>query len=344
MSVQAFELRDDDRRPPISDLMEIVQRGLRARPKRLPSWLFYDERGSALFEAICKQPEYYLTRCEIDLMTAHAGEMADALGDDVRLVEYGSGNAVKTPLLLRQLRNPVAYVPVEISPEPLRQCVEDLANRFPNLPVQPLHADFTRPLRLPIPPRAPRRTVLYFPGSTIGNFEARDAVELLRKMRGEMGEGGGILIGADLKKDAATIEAAYNDKAGVTAEFTLNMLVRLNRELGSNFELQAFHHRAHYNAMAGRIETFIVSKRDQKVRVGRQQVSFAADEAMQVEYSCKYSPADFAALAARAGLEIAQTWFDPRGMFSEHYLVRAGARQATAATMPAGAQGPVVRG
>jgi dimethylhistidine N-methyltransferase len=326
MSMQAFDLRDDDRRPPADDLIEVVQRGLRARPKRLPSWLFYDERGSQLFEAICEQPEYYLTRCEVALMAAHAAEMADVLGEDVRLVEYGSGNAMKTHMLLEHLHAPVAYVPVEISPEPLRRSVQGLSERFPALPVQPLPGDFTRALRLPIPPRAPRRTVLYFPGSTIGNFEAREASSLLRKMRNEMGDGGGILIGADLKKDTATIEAAYNDRAGVTAEFTLNMLVRLNREVGSDFDIQAFRHHSHYNAMAGRIETFLVSTRDQKVRVGKQQVSFTAEEAMQVEYSCKYSHADFAALAAKAGLEIAQAWTDPLGMFAVYYLVRTGTK------------------
>ncbi|WP_266182943.1 L-histidine N(alpha)-methyltransferase [Dyella humicola] len=326
MSMQACDLRGDERRPPTDELIEIVQRGLRAKPKQLPSWLFYDERGSQLFEAICEQPEYYLTRCEIALMSAHAADIANVLGEDVRLVEYGSGNAVKTRMLLEHLRTPVAYVPVEISAEPLRRCVEGLTESFPAVPVQPLHGDFTRALRLPIPPRAPRRTVLYFPGSTIGNFEAREAADLLRKMRGEMGDGGGILIGADLKKDTATIEAAYNDRAGVTAEFTLNMLVRLNREVGSDFEVSAYRHRAHYNAMAGRIETFIVSTREQKVRVGRQQVNFKQDEAIQVEYSCKYSPADFAHLADKAGLEVAQTWNDPLGMFGVHYLVRAGTR------------------
>jgi len=328
MSVQACEIRDDDRRPPVDDLLGIVQRGLRARPKRLPSWLFYDERGSQLFEDICEQPEYYLTRSEIALMDVHAGDIADVLGEDVRLVEYGSGNAIKTRMLLEHLHAPVSYVPVEISHEPLRNSTQALNERFPTVPVQPLHADFTRPLRLPIPPRAPRRTVIYFPGSTIGNFEARDAAELLRKMRNEMGDNGGILIGADLKKDTTIIEAAYNDKAGVTAEFTLNMLVRLNREIGSDFDLSSFRHRAHYNAMAGRIETFLVSMRDQKVRVGKQQVNFGAEEAMQVEYSCKYSPEDFAALASKAGLSVTHGWTDPDGMFAVYYLVRAGARPA----------------
>ena len=324
-SVQPCGFSDDARRPPTSELLEVAQRGLSAKPKRLPSWLFYDERGSALFDEICEQPEYYLTRCEIALMDEHAQSIADTLGGDVRLVEYGSGNARKTGMLLQHLHTPVVYVPVEISAEPLRQSVERLAAEFPQLPLQPLCADFSKPLRLPIPPRAPRRTVVYFPGSTIGNFENREAAVLLRKMRNEMGDAGGILIGVDLKKDPSTIEAAYNDRAGITAEFTLNLLTRLNREIGSNFELSAFAHRAHYNPMAGRIETHIVSRREQHVKVGRVNVAFCADEAIQVEYSCKYSLDDFAALAARAGLAVQQVWTDAERMFSVQYLVRASA-------------------
>ncbi|MEP6899630.1 MAG: L-histidine N(alpha)-methyltransferase [Rhodanobacter sp.] len=323
MNAQVSGLGDDDRQPPASELLEVALHGLALKPKRLPSWMFYDERGSDLFDRICEQPEYYLTRCEIALMDQHAESIADVLGSDVRLVEYGSGNARKTRILLQHLHEPVAYVPVEISPEPLRESVERLTGEFPRLPMQPLCADFTKPLRLPISPRAPRRTVLYFPGSTIGNFENREATVLLRKMRNEMGDAGGILIGVDLKKDAALIEAAYNDAAGVTAEFTLNMLTRLNREIGSNFDLSAFAHRAHYNPMAGRIETHIVSRHAQQVKVGRANIGFRDDEAIQVEYSCKYSLDDFAALAARAGLAVLRVWTDPQQMFSVQYLVRA---------------------
>lgn len=325
-SMQACGLRDDERRPPASELLEVARHGLALKPKRLPSWLFYDQRGSALFEQICEQPEYYLTRCEIALMSEHAADIADSLGSDVRVVEYGSGSGRKTRMLLRHLREPVSYVPVEISPEPLQHSVQRLAQEFPQLPLQPLCADFSKPLRLPIPPRAPRRTVLYFPGSTIGNFEAHDAVALLRKMRGEMGDAGGLLVGVDLKKDPALIEAAYNDAAGVTAEFTLNMLLRLNREIGSDFDLAAFAHRARYNPMAGRIETQLVSRREQQVAIGRDKVRFGADEAIQVEYSCKYSLEDFAALADKAGLAVQRVWTDSRRMFSVQYLVRAAMR------------------
>ncbi|WP_458071704.1 L-histidine N(alpha)-methyltransferase [Rhodanobacter sp. BL-MT-08] len=323
MNAQVSGFSDDDRRPPSNELLEIAQRGLALKPKRLPSWLFYDERGSALFDEICEQPEYYLTRSEIALMDEHAGSIADTLGSDVRLVEYGSGNARKTRMLLQHLHEPVAYVPVEISAEPLRESVDRLATEFPALPVQALGADFTKPLRLPIPPRAPRRTVVYFPGSTIGNFDSRAAAVLLRKMRNEMGDAGGILIGVDLKKDPDVIEAAYNDAAGVTAAFTLNMLTRLNRDVGSDFDLSAFRHRAHYNPMAGRIETHIVSSKAQQVKLGKSSVAFREDEAIQVEYSCKYSLADFEALAAKAGLAVLRVWTDAQKMFSVQYLVRA---------------------
>ena len=324
-SMQPCGVGDDDRRPPLNEVLEIAQHGLGLKPKRLPSWLFYDARGSDLFEQICEQPEYYLTRRETALMKEHSASIADTLGSDVRLVEYGSGNALKTRMLLQHLHQPVAYVPVEISPEPLRQSVERLAQEFPGLPLQPLCADFTKPLRLPIPPRAARRTVVYFPGSTIGNFESREAIVLLRKMRNEMGDGGGILIGVDLKKDPTVLEAAYNDRAGITAKFTLNMLTRLNREIGSDFDVAAFGHRAHYNPMAGRIETHIVSRCEQQVKVGRLNIGFRADEAIQVEYSCKYSLEDFAALAAKAGLKVQQVWTDSEQMFSVQYLVRASA-------------------
>lgn len=323
-SVQPCGIGDEVRRPSADEILEAACRGLASTPKRLPSWLFYDERGSALFERICEQPEYYLTRCEVALMGEHAGSIADSLGPELRLVEYGSGSGLKTRMLLQHLDRPVSYVPVEISPGPLRESVQRLAREFPQVPVQPLCADFSKPLRLPVPPRAPRRTVLYFPGSTIGNFEAHEAATLLRKMRDEMGDAGGILIGVDLKKDPSLIDAAYNDAAGVTAEFTLNTLARLNREIGSDFDLAAFAHRARYNPMAGRVETDIVSRRDQQVKIGRGKVKFRAGEAIRVEYSCKYSLAEFAALAGRAGLAVQRVWTDPQQMFSEQYLVRAG--------------------
>jgi dimethylhistidine N-methyltransferase len=325
MSARPEEFRLDDRHPAVADTLDVVRRGLSMKPKRLPSRLFYDERGSQLFESICLQPEYYLTRCECALMRTHAGHMAEVLGPDVRLVEYGSGSGIKTRMLLEHLQTPVAYVPVEISRSALLDSVAELSTLFPDIPMQPVCADFSQPLRLPIASRSPRRTAIYFPGSTIGNFVARDAVTVLRQMRNEMGEGGTILIGVDLKKDTAMIEAAYNDAAGVTAEFTLNMLARLNREIGTNFDLDGFRHHAHYNPMAGRIETTLVSTRRQDVIVDGDTVVFRENEALQVEYSCKYSLEEFAQLAAKAGLAVQHVWMDDEQKFSVQCLVRAAA-------------------
>ena len=322
MSAQPKDIRLDDRHPDIEDTLHTVRRGLAAKPKKLPSRLFYDERGSALFEAICEQPEYYLTRTEIAIMRDHAGDMAETLGPDVRLVEYGSGSGIKTRMLLEHLESPVAYVPGEISRTPLMESVADLAAEFPNVPMQPVCADFTQPLRLPVAARSPRRTVIYFPGSTIGNFETKDAIKILRQMRAEMSDGGGIIVGVDLKKDPAQIEAAYNDAASVTRDFTLNMLVRLNREIGTDFDVDAFRHRARYNALAGRIETTLVSTKRQEVHVGHDVFAFREDEAMQVEYSCKYSLDDFAQMASKAGLSVAKVWMDEDKRFSVQYLVR----------------------
>lgn len=322
MSAQPKDIRVDDRHPDIEDTLQTVRRGLSAKPKKLPSRLFYDERGSALFEAICEQPEYYLTRTEIAIMRDHAAEIAATLGSEVRLVEYGSGSGIKTRMLLEHLESPVAYVPVEISRTALMESVASLATQFPDVPMQPVCADFTQPLRLPVAARAPRRTIIYFPGSTIGNFESKEAMKILRQMRAEMSDGGGVIIGVDLKKDTAEIEAAYNDAAGVTRDFTLNMLVRLNREIGTDFDVEGFRHRARYNALAGRIETSLVSAKRQEVHVGPETYVFREDEAMQVEYSCKYSLEDFALMAAKAGLSVQKVWMDADRRFSVQYLVR----------------------
>jgi len=322
MSALPNDIRVDDRHPDIEDTLDTVRRGLASKPKKLPSRLFYDERGSALFEAICEQPEYYLTRAEIAIMRDSAGDIADTIGPDVRLVEYGSGSGIKTRMLLEHLETPVAYVPVEISLSALMESVSELSRRFPDVPMQPVCADFTQPLRLPVAARSPRRTVIYFPGSTIGNFETKDAIKILRQMRTEMSDGGGVLVGVDLKKDAAEIEAAYNDAAGVTRDFTLNMLVRLNGEIGTDFDTDAFEHRARYNALAGRIETALVSTKRQDVHVGSDTFSFREDEAMHVEYSCKYSLDDFAQMANKAGLSVEKVWMDRDQRFSVQYLVR----------------------
>ncbi|HEU4857123.1 MAG TPA: L-histidine N(alpha)-methyltransferase [Rhodanobacteraceae bacterium] len=314
----------DDRRPG-NELLGDVLAGLARTPKQLPSKYFYDARGSRLFERICEQPEYYPTRTELAIMRAHIDGIAAALGPGVRLVEYGSGCGLKTQMLLGRLEAPVAYVPVEISRSALAASVAGLERRFPAIEMLPVCADFTQPIKLPRAARAPRQTVVYFPGSTLGNFDPDDALRLLRQMRAEAGQGGGVLpggvlIGVDLVKDTAALEAAYNDAAGVTAEFTLNLLTRVNRELGADFDLGTFRHRARWRPLAGRIETHIVSQREQIVHVAGRGFRFAAGEAMLVEYSCKYTLEGFARLAARAGFKVAGVWTDPARRFSVQWL------------------------
>lgn len=298
--------------------------GLRRTPKKLSSKFFYDARGSALFERICEQPEYYLTRTELGILERHGDAIAAALGPDVLLMEYGCGSAIKTRRLLDHLVRPAAYVPVEVSESALSDAEASVRLAHPSLKVAPLCADFTigpGPAALSQLPR--RRTVVFFPGSTLGNFDTPAALSLLRKMRGEMGPGGAALVGIDLKKDPATIEAAYNDAAGVTAAFTLNMLARFNRELDADFDLDAFRHRARYHPLAGRIETHIVSRRAQRVRVAGETFSYAADEAMLVEYSCKYSRDDLERLCSRAGLRVEHWWTDDGERFAVTCLTRA---------------------
>ena len=304
------------------ELAADVLRGLAQTPKRIPSKYFYDARGSELFEQICEQPEYYLTRTELAILEQSVADIAKAVGPRALLVEYGSGAGIKTRLLLDALDQPVGYVPVEISQSALDASVESLGEEFPDIDMLPVSADFTQPVDLPTPDQAARRTAVFFPGSTLGNFEQREAVALLRTMAIDMGRQGAALIGIDLKKDPAILEAAYNDAAGVTRDFTLNMLVRINRELAADFDLSQFQHRARYNALAGRIETHIVSGIDQVVHVGKQHFVFTEGEAMLVEYSCKYSLEDFAAMAAKAGLRVVRTWSDPRQWFAVQMLER----------------------
>ncbi|MGA8278341.1 MAG: L-histidine N(alpha)-methyltransferase [Rhodanobacteraceae bacterium] len=310
----------EDRHPSEDVILADVCAGLRLTPKRLSSRYFYDARGSALFERICEQPEYYLTRAELALMEEHAADIAKVVGSEALVVEYGSGSGLKTRLLLANLDAPVAYVPVEISRAALTESVAALTPEFPRIEMLPVCADFTEHFVLPEPHRLPRRALVYFPGSTIGNFATRDALSLLREMREEMGGNGAALIGADLRKDVAVMEAAYNDAAGVTAEFTLNMLVRFNRELGADFDVPQFRHQARYNPMACRIETHLVSRRAQNVRVGGEQFDFAADEPILVEYSCKYSTDDFSRMAERAGLRVERVWTDAGQQFALYYL------------------------
>ena len=312
-----------DLHPSPDDILGDALAGLSMTPKRLPSKYFYDARGSRLFEDITHQPEYYPTRVEIALLDARIEQIAAAVGACAHVVEYGSGSGRKTEQLLEGLRDPVAYTPIEISRGTLLDSTARLSQAFPRIEMLPVCADFTRPVELPEPARAPGHTLVFFPGSTLGNFTNDEAVKLLGSMRATMGTRGQALIGIDLDKDTATLEAAYNDAAGVTAQFTLNLLARLNRDIGSDFDLDAFAHRAVYVRERGRIETFLVSQRAQDVAVAGRRFHFAAGDAMQVEYSHKYTDAGFTDLAARAGLRVIDGWNDPRDWFGLRLLERA---------------------
>jgi len=300
--------------------LEEVTEGLSRPVKALPPKYFYDERGAGLFDAICELPEYYLTRAELAIMRDHAGEMARQLGPGCAVIEYGSGSGRKTRLLLQAL-SPVAYVPIDISREQLQATAKEIAAEFPGLPVTAVCADYSRFSGLPpLTGAPPRRRVVYFPGSTIGNLTPAEAAGFLANACRLAGPGGGMLVGVDLKKDAARLNAAYNDARGVTADFNLNLLARINRELGANFDLAAFRHRAFYNETAGRIEMHLVSLAEQRVRIGRAEFAFRDGETIHTESSYKYSVEEFRALARRAGFEARECWTDGERQFAVHYL------------------------
>jgi len=296
-------------------------RGLTARPKRLPPSCFYDTRGSALFERICQQPEYYLTRTETTILRRAASEVARLIGAHALLVELGSGASIKTRLLLDRLDEPAGYVPVDISGSALFEAARDVRRCYPWLDVMPVCTDFTRAFTLPASMRSTQRVAVFFPGSTIGNFDVLEAVRLMRTMRTVAGHGGALIIGVDLVKDVTRLEAAYNDEAGVTAEFNLNVLRRLNRELRADFDLEGFSHEAVWVPELSRIEMHLVSKRRQPVAVSGRTIEFGAGERLVTEHCHKYTSDGFRSLARAAGWSPRQVWTDEAGDFSVHYLV-----------------------
>ena len=287
-----------------------VVAGLSRPQKSLPPKYFYDAAGSRLFARICRLPEYYVTRAELALTRRNLAAMARFAGRGCQLIEYGSGEGVKSRLLIRALR-PSVYVPIDISEDALRQAARGLAREFPWLRLAPLVGDFSRPLDIPVRRGTP--SAVYFPGSTIGNLTPEEAHAFLAMSRDVAGK---MLVGVDLKKDPAVLHAAYNDAAGVTAAFNLNLLARINRELGADFDLRRFRHYAFYNPAAGRIEMHLVALNAHTVRLGRHRFSFAEGETIHTENSYKYSPEDFTALAARAGFASVKTWTDRRGLFA----------------------------
>jgi L-histidine Nalpha-methyltransferase len=297
-----------------------VLRGLRAPQKELPCKYLYDEVGSALFEQITELEEYYPTRTELGIMERHAAEMAGLLGPRCLLIEYGSGSSLKTRRLLDRLREPASYVPIDVSGEHLRHSARALSEEYPDVEVLPLCADFTRPLGLPACRKVASRRVVYFPGSTLGNFTPEGALALLRQTAVLCGQGGGLLLGVDLRKNPRVIEAAYNDRQGVTASFNRNIMVRGNRELGADFDIEQFVHRAFYNTAQGRIEMHLVSRRDQVVRVGGVPSVFVKGESIHTENSYKYSLLDLVELAWAGGFAAERIWTDERQYFSVAYF------------------------
>lgn len=290
--------------------------GLGRSPKELPSKYFYDNEGSHLFDQICALPEYYLTRTETALLRAHAGEMAELIGNDVDLVEFGAGSLKKIGILLDALESPRTYLPVDIAGDYLSSMAANLARRYPALSIKPVIADFTQPLKLAT---SSARRAGFFPGSTIGNFDCAEALAFLRRLAGLL-KGGGLLIGVDLVKDPAILHEAYNDSAGVTAAFNKNVLARANRELGADFALDAFAHYAPYVPERQRIEMHLVSMERQRVSVAGQSIHFAEGETIRTEISQKYTLNGFRELAAEAGFTPRAVWCDPERFFSIHWL------------------------
>ena len=303
-----------------ANIAEIVD-GLMQPQKNISPKYFYDEHGSQLFDAITRLPEYYLTGTEIGIMRRNISEIVELVGKQASLIEFGSGSSVKTRILLEHLDELAVYVPVDISEEHLLASAQQISSEFPDTEVLPVVADFTQEFDLPTPKLMPLRNIVYFPGSTIGNFTHPDALELLKVMRHEAKENGALLIGVDLQKDAATIESAYNDGEGITAKFNLNMLRHLNREYGADFDLETFAHDARYDPDDGRVVIRLVSTKDQVVHLGDTKIDITDGEGILTEYSHKYTLEGFAEMAKRADFRVAKVWTDPAQLFSVQYLV-----------------------
>ena len=303
-------------------LLDVLD-GLRSTPKRLHCKYFYDATGSRLFERICELPEYYLTRAELEIMNQSAEEMSNWMGPEIRLIEFGSGSSLKTRILLDALEEPSVYIPVDISRRHLLAASSQLAADYPGIQVLPLVADYSTPLVLPGSSTSFRRTIAYFPGSTIGNMNDAEANAFLETVRDLVGEGGALLIGMDLVKDPAILKAAYDDAAGLTAAFNLNLLERMRRELGADLEPAGFDHEVRYNSDRQRIELYLRSRQAQRIFVRGETVDFAEGELIHTEHCHKYTIRKARHLAAQSGFLLRATWLDPDGYFSVQYWLTA---------------------
>jgi L-histidine Nalpha-methyltransferase len=309
--------------PESAEFLADIIAGLSSNPRTIPCKYFYDERGAALFQKICELPEYYVTRAEIDILDRCRADIASHLGSSVELIGLGTGAGTKTRILIEALESPAVYIPVDISEKQLHQSTVLFRKIFPELEILPVCADYLQPVVLPLPRHTPARNIVYFPGSTIGNFEPDEAVQFLRRIANVCRPNGGLLIGADLKKDPRLLDAAYNDRAGVTAQFNLNLLERINRELGADFNLDQWRHRAIYNSNAGRIEMHLISETDQFVHLNEHKFHFRRGEKVITEFSYKYAPDEFAALAAKTGFNFVRMWTDDARLFGVFYFVTA---------------------
>ena len=315
-----------DFHPEVNDFRQEVVRGLSQEPKQIPPKFFYDKRGSELFEKICDLEEYYPTRTELGILRKHAREITARFGSRCRLIEYGSGNSRKVRILLDAIQGASTYVAIDISKLHLIESASELAALYPELEVVAVCADYTKPFPLPEPGGdLDGHSIVFFPGSTIGNFSPEQRLDFLRNAAALVGAGGSLLIGVDLKKDHQVLNAAYNDAGGVTAAFNLNLLTRINRELAADFNPSAFRHRAFYSPEHGRVEMHLVSVKEQTVRLNGSGIRFREGETIHTENSYKFSIDEFREVGAQAGFRTVDVWTDPDRLFSLHYLTTEGA-------------------
>lgn len=314
-NIQLYDLH-----PPLDDFRAEVLQGLSQFPKAISPKFLYDKRGAELFDAICTLDEYYLTRTEIEILRTHAKEIANLIEGGI-LIEFGSGSSQKIRILLDAMLNLPTYIALDISKQHLYESCENLVENYPGLKAIAICTDYTQPLQLPeIASIKHKRKIGFFPGSSIGNLEPDDAVQFLKNAAHLLGSEGSLLIGVDLQKSATILEPAYDDAQGISAAFALNLLARINRELGADFDLDHFGYRAFYNSSMGRIEMYIVSHKDQIVHLDGVKIPFHQGEQLRTEYSYKYSISQFQSLAALAGFQPMQVWTDPNQLFSLHHL------------------------
>jgi len=297
--------------------LEVIE-GLLQEQKVLPAKYFYDHIGSQLFEQITQQPEYYPTRTELAILEQHRAEIARSIGDVHTLIEYGSGSSRKIQMLLETFTHLDTYMPIDISKDFLMESARQLSERYPALHIKAVCGDYSQSISLPV--EESQKRVIFFPGSTIGNFEPEEAMRFLRHSSRILETGDGFLIGVDLKKSIDVLERAYNDAAGVTAAFNLNMLTHLNQMLEGTFDVTRFEHHAFYNEEKGRIEMHLRSQLDQLVQVGDVTVPFKQGETIHTENSYKYSKEEFETLARQSGFHSVNCWIDDDERFSVHYL------------------------